>query len=735
MKSARDQLDILSAYRELGSYRAAAGAVRDDPQDRPARRRAPRPAAGSSGHPGPRAPIRTATCIAERVRATDGRISAKRLLPLCRAAGYAGSARHLRRAVASREGRLAHGAPGVPALGSRSRASTSSSTGAARATSTSSAPSSPGPGSASSGSRPTRARRRPSPCSPSASRPSAACPAVVLADRMGCLKGGVVANVVVPAPGYVAFAAHYGFRPDFCEAADPECKGVVEHLVGYAKADLLIPGAPFADLAAANAAAVAWCAEVNGRRPLRDRRPSRPSASPTERALLRPLPSLRPAPAPTAVRTVDRLRTVRYGSARYSVPGAFIGPQGRARRRRRRARRPRRRRGDRAPPARRSGRDEPRSMPTMAGPAAAPVRAIRPRTAGRDRVPRPRSGRGGVPAGRGRRRGMRAARGRDRRYRRPRARRTGARRSSAALERALAYRRFRAADLRSILAAGAGRARATGSRVSGSPIEPARGPGPAPRGVCPRARLVSAAVAGSPRPRPRGRPAPAQARPRSGGWRPRSSSPRRSSAGRPTSSCAPCSRPSSARAMPRTRGRGCGPPGSRSARRSTSSGSPSRSIPRATFDYLASLEWIRARENLVLVGPAGTGKSHTLIALGHAAVETGLPGPLLRGGIARRGAVPGPRRQQRRAAHRGPPAGRPRDRRRPRLRAARRHRRPAPVPLRRRGLRAPQPRASRPTGRSSPGAASCPSTPPRSPCSTACSTTPSPSSRRATPTG
>ena len=50
-------------------------------------------------------------------------------------------------------------------------------------------------------------------------------PAVVLADRMACLKGGVVANVVVPAPAYVAFAAHYGFRPDFCEAADPESKG------------------------------------------------------------------------------------------------------------------------------------------------------------------------------------------------------------------------------------------------------------------------------------------------------------------------------------------------------------------------------------------------------------------------------------------------------------------------------------------------------------------------------
>lgn len=40
------------------------------------------------------------------------------------------------------------------------------------------------------------------------------------------------------------------------------------------------------------------------------------------------------------------------------------------------------------------------------------------------------------------------------------------------------------------------------------------------------------------------------------------------------------------------------------------------SIPRATFDYLASLEWIRATENYRAVGPAGTGKSHSLIALG-----------------------------------------------------------------------------------------------------------------------
>jgi DNA replication protein DnaC len=47
------------------------------------------------------------------------------------------------------------------------------------------------------------------------------------------------------------------------------------------------------------------------------------------------------------------------------------------------------------------------------------------------------------------------------------------------------------------------------------------------------------------------------------------------------------------------------------------------SVPRATFDYLSGLEWVRAAENLCLIGPAGTGKSHLLLALGSAAVDAG----------------------------------------------------------------------------------------------------------------
>jgi hypothetical protein len=144
---------------------------------------------------------------------------------------------------------------------------------------------------------------------------------------MGCLKGGVVANVVVPTAQYVRFAAHYGFRPDFCEARDPESKGAVEALVRYAKSDLVVPAADFGgDLNVANAAAAAWCAEVNARlhseiQAVPDERLA------TEGQVWRALPSLRPAMRHGVVRKVDKLSTVRIGSARYSVPHRLVGQQ------------------------------------------------------------------------------------------------------------------------------------------------------------------------------------------------------------------------------------------------------------------------------------------------------------------------------------------------------------------------------------------------------------------------
>jgi transposase len=264
--------------------------------------------------------------VAERVDRTSARISAKRLLPAARAAGYSGSPRNFRRLVAAQKQlwRRDHHRGRRPAVWS--------------------------PGEylvidwgAEGGlhvfcavlawSRVRFVRFAADERAETTLAMLAQClevlggvPGKVLADRMACLKGGVVANVVVPAPEYLRFAAHYGFKPDFCEANDPESKGIAENLVGYAKSDLMVPQAPFGGFTAANEAAAAWCAEVNSAVH------SEICAVPAERLviereLLAPLPSLRASTGRHVTRKVDRLACVRFGSARYSVPVRLIGTQ------------------------------------------------------------------------------------------------------------------------------------------------------------------------------------------------------------------------------------------------------------------------------------------------------------------------------------------------------------------------------------------------------------------------
>jgi hypothetical protein len=75
------------AYAELGSYRAAAalcGTTHKTVRRVVERRQSPSPP--RSARPKKTDPF--VALIAAKVRATDGRISAKRLLPLCRAEGY-----------------------------------------------------------------------------------------------------------------------------------------------------------------------------------------------------------------------------------------------------------------------------------------------------------------------------------------------------------------------------------------------------------------------------------------------------------------------------------------------------------------------------------------------------------------------------------------------------------------------------------------------------------------------
>lgn len=102
---------------------------------------------------------------------------------------------------------------------------------------------------------------------------------------------------------------------------------MVENLVGYAKTDLVIPSCDgWTSLTQANHDARGWCDEVN------NVKHSEIAAVPSDRLaeevkVLRPLPSLRAAIQRGEARKVDRLATVRFGSARYSVPARLVGAQ------------------------------------------------------------------------------------------------------------------------------------------------------------------------------------------------------------------------------------------------------------------------------------------------------------------------------------------------------------------------------------------------------------------------
>jgi transposase len=328
MKSVRQTMDIIAAYREVGSYRGAAAICGTTHRTvkRAVLQREEEPGSAAEKAERRRNYDVVAAVVAARVKRTQGRISAKRLLPIARAEGYTGSARNFRRLVAKAKSdwRDEHHRGRRPAVWS--------------------------PGetlvidwgsefglhvfcAVSAWSRWRFVRFADNERSTTTHALLAECferlggvPKVVLADRMGCLKAGIVANLVVPTAEYVRFATHYRFRPDFCQGHDPESKGIVENLVGYAKADLMVPQAPFSDPGAANAAAAEWCEEVNAAVH------SEICAVPAERladevALFSPLPSLRPRIGKAELRKVDRLSCVRFGSARYSVPMRLIGKQ------------------------------------------------------------------------------------------------------------------------------------------------------------------------------------------------------------------------------------------------------------------------------------------------------------------------------------------------------------------------------------------------------------------------
>ena len=266
-------MDIISAYQQVGSYRAAAELC--GTTHKTVKRVVEKFEAGDSAPPrAERAHNYDAVTelVAERVEKSQGRMSAKRMLPIARAAGYDGSARNFRRLVAEAKtlwrnehhrGRRpavwspgeylvidwAQAAPGLflfcavlafsrwrfVAFATDQKASHD--VGVDR-----------------------RSVRRDRWCpGPGAGRPDG-----LPQGRRGRQRGDPDRRI--RAAGQAITGSH---RTSVMPSI-PQSKGIVENLCGYAQRDLAVPllteaaiaGTPV-DLRAANAAARAWCAEVN----------------------------------------------------------------------------------------------------------------------------------------------------------------------------------------------------------------------------------------------------------------------------------------------------------------------------------------------------------------------------------------------------------------------------------------------------------------------------------------
>lgn len=153
-------------------------------------------------------------------------------------------------------------------------------------------------------------------------------PTYALTDNERTVTIDRVAGIGVRHPELVAAGRHYGLRITACEPADPESKGGSESTVKIAKADLVPTEAnlleAYGSFSELRKACDAFCNEINARVHRETRRPPVELLA-EERRRLHPAPDEPYTIAFGVTRLVDEESTVRFGSARYSVPYQLAG--------------------------------------------------------------------------------------------------------------------------------------------------------------------------------------------------------------------------------------------------------------------------------------------------------------------------------------------------------------------------------------------------------------------------
>jgi len=125
-------------------------------------------------------------------------------------------------------------------------------------------------------------------------------------------------------PKFLAFATHYGFRPQACQVRRPQTKGKVERRFHYVETNLL-NGRTFESLAHLNEVTAWWLAKVADAHVLKDFKESPRDRHEHEQPHLLPLPTCDFDTALVVYRHVDVEGFVTYRLNSYSVPWSYIG--------------------------------------------------------------------------------------------------------------------------------------------------------------------------------------------------------------------------------------------------------------------------------------------------------------------------------------------------------------------------------------------------------------------------
>ncbi|MFL6114896.1 MAG: IS21 family transposase, partial [Catenulispora sp.] len=148
--------------------------------------------------------------------------------------------------------------------------------------------------------------------------------ATCLYDNMKVVVSGYDGDEPVYNPRFLAFAAHYGFRPVACRPRRPQTKGKVERPFEYVETSLL-NGRTFRGLEHLNETAAWWLAEVADVRVHRQTKARPIDRHAEERPHLIPLPAHPFDASEVVYRSVDAEGFVVYRQNFYSVPWRLIG--------------------------------------------------------------------------------------------------------------------------------------------------------------------------------------------------------------------------------------------------------------------------------------------------------------------------------------------------------------------------------------------------------------------------